>query len=65
MSAILPIEVAGEATGFVTPEPRGFRFHAASGRYRLLDGSRFPSPETARAAAQRLRAAQDDRRQRS
>ncbi|WP_372052960.1 hypothetical protein P7L74_00950 (plasmid) [Tistrella mobilis] len=60
MSAILPIEVDGEATGFVTPEIHGFRFHAASGRYHLLDGSRFPSPETARTAARRLRAAQND-----
>jgi len=48
------IEIAGTAAGIVAADRRGFRFHAAAGRFNALDGQSFRTPAEAERAARRL-----------
>ena len=56
MSDAYMIEIGDQAAGLVTREERSsfFRFHAALPEAFPLDGSRFSTPDEARAAVRKL-----------
>ncbi|PWB84116.1 MAG: hypothetical protein C3F11_03045 [Methylocystaceae bacterium] len=55
MSDAYVIEIGEEAVGIIAREPRGFRFYAANGSFRSLEGQIFDSAKKAQNAARELR----------
>lgn len=55
MSDAYVIEIGEEAVGIVAREPQGFRFYAAKGLFRPLEGRVFDSAKKAHSAALDLR----------
>lgn len=55
MSDAYVIEIGEEAVGIIAREPNGFRFYAAKGPFRRLEGQIFDSAKKAQSAALDLR----------